>query len=111
MVQEPALRLLVEDPSVLASLQFSLSIEGFQVGEDASGVIIIDEQYGGDGVGLLEEMRGQGCAALAIVIATHPSRRLRNRIANCDAILVEKPLMGNEISSVLNAARDPLKVA
>ena len=111
MAETCTIQLLVDDPSVLAALQFSLSIEGFQVGESALEAFIIDERYGGDGVKVLEEMRAQGNKALAIVIATHPSRQLRNRIAGCDAVLIEKPLMGDEISQTLEALHKPLKVA
>ena len=111
MVETSTIRLMVADPSVLASLKFSLSIEGFRIGGGAPEALIIDENYKGDGVGMLEEMRRKGNTAYAIVIATHPSRQLRNRIASCDAVLVEKPLMGDEISRALNAARNPMKVA
>ena len=111
MVETCTIQLLVDDPSVLAALRFSLSIEGFEIGDSAPEAFVIDERYGGDGVKILEELRAQGNAALAIVIATHPSRQLRNRIAACDAILVEKPLMGDEISQMLNAFRNPTKAA
>lgn len=111
MVETCTIQLLVEDPSVLAALRFSLSIEGFQIGDSAQDAFVIDERYDGDGVRILEEMRAQGNNTLAIVLATHPSRQLRNRIASCDAVLVEKPLMGDEISQTLDALRNPLKVA
>ncbi len=111
MVETCTIQLLVEDPSVLAALRFSLLIEGFQIGDSASEAFVIDERYQGDGVKVLEEMRAQGNKALTIVITTHPSRQLRNRIARCDAVVVEKPLMGDEISRTLEAIRNPLKVA
>ncbi|MCD1623487.1 hypothetical protein [Citromicrobium bathyomarinum] len=111
MAETCTIQLLVDDPSVLAALSFSLSIDGFQIGESAQEAFVIDEGYGSDGVKVLEEMRAQGNKALAIVIATHPSRLLRNRIAGCDAVLIEKPLMGDEISRTLTALRNPLKVA
>ena len=111
MVETCTIQLLVEDPSVLAALRFSLSIEGFQIDDSVPDALVIDERYDGDGVRTLEEIRAQGNNALAIVLATHPSRQLRNRIASCDAVLVEKPLMGDEISQALDAIRNPLKVA
>lgn len=111
MVENWTIQLLVADPSVLAALSFSLSIEGFQIGDCAPEAFVIDEGYGGDGVKVLEEMRAQGNKALAIVIATHPNRQLRNRIAGCDAVLIENPLMGDEISRVFAATGKPLKVA
>ena len=58
MVSLGAISLLVEDPSVLAALEFSLSVEGFEIrqvpGENiqanACGALVIDERYLGDGV-------------------------------------------------------------
>lgn len=111
MTETCTIQLLVHDSSVLAALRFSLSVEGFKIGDYAPEAFLIDEGYGGDGVRVLEEMRSQGNKALAIVIATHPSRQLLNRLANCDAILIEKPLMGDEISRTLTAICNPLKVA
>lgn len=111
MAETCSIRLLVDDPSVLAALRFSLSIEGFQFGDCAPEAFVIDEGYGGDGVKVLEEMRAQGDKALALVIATHPNLQLRNRITGCDAVLIEKPLMGDEISRTLTAICNPLKVA
>lgn len=111
MAETCTIQLLVDDPSVLAALSFSLSIDGFQIGESALEAFIIDERYGGDGVKVLEEMRAQGNNAIAIIIATHPSLQLRNRIAGCDAVLIEKPLMGDEISRTLTAICNPMKVA
>ncbi|MBY6016114.1 hypothetical protein KUV75_14545 [Qipengyuania gaetbuli] len=111
MVEICTIQLLVKDPSVLAALQFSLSIEGFQIDDCAPQVLLIDEGYGGDGLKVLEEMRARGNRALAIVTATHPNLQLRNRVAGCDAVLIEKPLMGDEISRTLIAICNPLKVA
>lgn len=111
MVETCTIQLLVEDPSVLAALRFSLSIEGFQIDDCAPQAFLIDEEFGGDGVKVLEEMRAEGSKAWAIVIATHPNLQLRNRVAGCDAVLIEKPLMGDEISRTLIAICNPLKVA
>lgn len=111
MAQNHAIRLLVEDPSVLASLQFSLSIEGFEVGHQALAALIIDEQYRGDGAQALEDLRAQGNSAPAVFMATHPNRRLRNRLAIAGAVLVEKPLMGDEIGRALGDFQNPMKAA
>jgi len=111
MVQNHAIRLLVEDPSVLASLQFSLSIEGFEVVDHGRAALIIDEQYRGDGAQALEDLRAQGNCAPVVFLATHPNRRLRNRLAISRAILVEKPLMGDEIGRALGDFHNPMKAA
>lgn len=111
MVQNHAIRLLVEDPSVLSSLQFSLSIEGFEVGEHPLAALIIDEQYRGDGAQALEDLRAQGNCAPVVFLATHPNRRLRNRLAISRAVLVEKPLMGDEIGRALGDIHHSMKAA
>lgn len=111
MVQNHAIRLLVEDSSVLASLRFSLSIEGFDVVDHALAALIIDEQYRGDGAQALEDLRGQGNCAPVVFLATHPNRRLRNRLAISGAVLVEKPLMGDEIGRALSDINNPIKAA
>ncbi|MBX7461134.1 histidine kinase [Qipengyuania huizhouensis] len=111
MVQNHAIRLLVEDPSVLASLKFSLSIEGFDVGDHDLAALIIDEQYRGDGAQALEDLRAQGNSAPAVFMATHPNRRLRSRLAIAGAVLVEKPLMGDEIGRAFGGFHNPIKAA
>ena len=107
----PSIRLMVDDPFVLASLEFSLSVEGFILSQNDDAVLIIDEGYQGNGVAVLEGMRRQGIASPAVVLATHPNRRLRTRVANCAGTLIEKPLIGDEISCFLTTTKLPPKAA
>ena len=106
-----SIRLMVDDPFVHASLEFSLSVEGFKLSQGCNEVLIIDEGYRGNGVAVLEEMRRQGIASPAIILTTHPNRQLRTRVANCEATLIEKPLIGDEISRLLAATKSPAKAA
>lgn len=112
MVSLGAISLLVDDPSVLAALEFSLSIEGFQIRQapdennlaGACGALVIDERYLGDGVLSVERLRDRGWTAPAIILATNPTVQLRKRAVAAHAIVVEKPLLGDELSGALRNA-------
>lgn len=119
MVDRTMIRLLVEDRSVLSALRFSLSIEGFEVADGnaaefdpgVSAALVIDERYSGDGLAALDALRKQGCRAPAIILATNPTNRLRARVAAMDAELIEKPLLGDELSRAIRAAFELRKAA
>ena len=113
MLDQAPIMLLVDDGSVLAALQFSLSVEGFEINaqeqsEEPSAVaaIVIDERYSGDGLQALQELRALGCTSPAFILVTNPNSRLHDRIAALGAILIEKPLFGDELSSALRGAVD-----
>ncbi|MFW2448307.1 MAG: histidine kinase [Qipengyuania pacifica] len=119
MVDQSKILLLVEDSSVLSALRFSLSIEGFEIAEgleviehpSLAAALVIDERYGGDGLAALDELTRQGCLAPTIVLATNPTTQLRGRIAAANAELVEKPLLGDELSSAIHAIFETRKAA
>lgn len=100
------------DPAVRASLKFSLELESFDVelaengdGDPAgAGCLVIDQRFReGDGLAFLADLRGSGCTTPAILMATNPTRRLRERALAAGAVLVEKPLLGNALSQALRA--------
>jgi DNA-binding response OmpR family regulator len=107
--------LLVSDLAVLSSLQFALSVEGFQltaVGDDlAAAALVIDQGYRGDGLAALVALRRRGYTAPAIVLATNPNPSFRSRAASAGALLIEKPLLGDELSSAIAHALEPRKAA
>ena len=119
MVDQSKIVLLVEDSSVLSALRFSLSIEGFDIAEgigvsecpSLAAALVIDERYAGDGLVALDELMKQGCVAPAIVLATNPTAQLRDRIAATNAELIEKPLLGDELSSAIHAIFETRKAA
>ena len=99
--------LLVSDHAVLASLEFSLTIEGFQVmatDDLAAAALVIDQNYRGDGLAALLALRAQGCHLPAVILSTNPTRRWLSRAAAAGAAIVEKPLFGDELSGALFAA-------
>lgn len=112
MAMDPAVQLYVSDRPVLSSLQFALSLEGFAVIDGAAdetdpfaaAALVIDQGYRGDGLAWLAGSRANGCAAAAIVLATNPTVRLRARAAAAGAVLIEKPLLGEELTRALRAS-------
>lgn len=108
MPATPSILLFMDDAGVLSSLEFSLSLHGFAVADgsssdpSAAAALVIDQACRGDGLALLEALRAAGCAAPAVLLATNPTRALRLRAAATDAIIVEKPLLDDELSHVLD---------
>lgn len=114
----PTVLLVDDDAAVRASLKFSLELEGFDVEDFASAeavaerpegarnsCLIIDYHLPGmDGLALLALLRSRGSRAPAIVITSNPPRTLRAALAQADAILVEKPLLCDELSATIRAA-------
>lgn len=111
----PKILLLDDDPAVRASLQFTLELQGFEVetfasaealtafaGPDEPACFILDYRLPGiDGLSLLEALRRLGVAAPAIIITSNPSRGVRERAAALGSMLIEKPLLGDELISAI----------
>jgi DNA-binding response OmpR family regulator len=119
MFNRDAVLLFVEDRPVLSSLQFSLAIEGLQVADGtADGIdpkvaaaLVIDQTYLGDGVAVLRDLRMLGCTVPAIVLATNPNSEFRARSTAMCAELIEKPLLGDELSLAIHALLEIRKAA
>jgi len=115
---EQSILLFVSDRPVRSSLQFALSLDGFSVGDGlevrdrsrATG-LVIDQACGGDGMGVLASLRAAGCAAPAVLLATNPTRALRARAAERGAVIVEKPLLGDDLPRALRAMLNPDEAA
>jgi len=101
-----------EDHSVLASLQFALSLEGYRVvdGEAAeadpqsAACLIIEQRFGaGDGLALLAGLRAEGVVAPAILLATNPTGNVRERAEAAGVVLIEKPLLSDGLTQALRS--------
>lgn len=111
--------LYVGDHPVLSSLEFSLAIDGFEVADGAAGemvpsaaaALVIDQGYLADGLAALVAFREAGCGTPAILLATNPNRRLRAGAAGAGAVLIEKPLLGDELTGILRAILKTRKAA
>lgn len=112
MAAQPVILLFVGDRPVLSSLQFSLAIEGFDVADGMAGAIepcaaaalVIDQAFCADAFAMLAAFRRSGCITPAIVLATNPTTRARAQAAATGVALIEKPLLGDELTRALRAA-------
>ena len=111
----PGGRVLIvdDDPAIRASLKFSFELEGFAVDTFATGELLAEEAViddsaclvldyrlpGMNGLQLLALVRSRGGRAPAIIITSHPNRKLREQIAAANATLVEKPLLCDALRS------------
>jgi FixJ family two-component response regulator len=119
MAKEPPVLLLVSDRPVLSSLHFSLTLEGFPVadgtvpGSDprSAATLVVDQGYSGDGLADLAGLRAAGCAAPAILLATNPTALTRSQTAAAGAVLIEKPLLGDDLTRALRTALQPQEAA
>ena len=115
---KPLIGIVEDDAAVLHSLEFALQAEGyavrpFQTAEDARGCdallhadcIVLDYGLPGTtGVALLRALRGRGMGCPAIVIASNPTAQCRRESREVGAPLIEKPLMGEDLSAGIRAA-------
>ncbi|MEN3748853.1 histidine kinase [Sphingomonas sp. HF-S3] len=112
MTIQPQILLFEPDPAVAAALAFSLELDGFRViaghaegnAADAACLVLDHRQPTGDGLALLGRLRQRGCRGPAVILATNPSRALRDGIARAGAALVEKPLLGEGLTRALRSA-------
>jgi FixJ family two-component response regulator len=120
MTAPPMLFLVDDDPSVCASLQFSLELEGFRVETFESAeellarddladhaCLVLDYRLPGiDGLTLLDLLRARGETCPAVVITSNPTRKVRERTGKAGAVLIEKPLLTNGLTAAIRVLLD-----
>ncbi|WP_269716792.1 response regulator [Caulobacter sp. NIBR2454] len=101
-----------DDPAVLHALRFAFEIEGFDVMSfpDAAsvlrspplpkcGCLVLDYKMPDmDGLTLLAALRAAGVELPAILMTSGPTRALKARAAAAHVPIVEKPLLGDELT-------------
>ena len=109
-----------DDHAVCSSLKFSLEIEGFAVQVypgayellkeadlPANSCLIVDYHMPSmNGLELLARLRDRGISIPAILITSHPSRKLREHITAAGVPLVEKPFVGSILMEHIRDAFD-----
>jgi FixJ family two-component response regulator len=105
--------LVDDDPAVRGSLKFAFELEGFEVedfasaelvGEQDANCLVLDYRLPGmNGLELLELLRRRGSTAPAIIITSHPNRKIREQIAAARATLIEKPLLCDALTGAIHA--------
>lgn len=120
MTSAPMLLVVDDDPAVLASLTFSLELEGFDVEAFDSGealvaqgkladpaCLVIDYRLPGiDGLSLLRVLRERGETCPAVIITSNPTRSVRQRTIDAGAMLVEKPLLSDGLTVAIRRLID-----
>jgi hypothetical protein len=104
--------ILASDPALLSSLEFALSVEGFDLqheGEIAlpNVCLIVDQDRVGGGLAFLRAQRAAGNLALAILLVTHPDARLRTSARSLGVHLLEKPLRSDDLSRLIKMVYVP----
>lgn len=112
----PKVLLLVEDEAVSGAIRFALEVEEIEVvvyadfaalqqavGQPGSRIVIDRGPDGTEALGLLEQLRMKGMTAPAVILASTPARGLDARLAALDAVLVEKPLLRNELVAAVRS--------
>ena len=110
MLPTPEIHLFVADPAVLSSLEFALAVQGFRtldgmlLGNDmtAAAAIVIDATTVPAAIQLLERLRVKGCPAPALFLVTNPTKRDRKQAQAGGVIIIEKPLLGDDVSRALH---------
>lgn len=110
MLPTPEIHLFVADGAVLSSLEFALTVQGFRAldgslpDDDLStaAALVIDAATVPTALKLLQSLRGQGCSAPAIFLVTNPTRRDRKQAQAAGVAMVEKPLLGDDVSRALH---------
>lgn len=106
-----------DDSAVCSALKFALEIEGFSVRTYASsneilaaeiphgGCMIIDYNLPGtNGLDLLCELDRRQVHLPSFLITTNPTARVRERATAQGVAIIEKPLLGNQLSEAVRAS-------
>jgi FixJ family two-component response regulator len=112
MAEAAPILLFVGDRPVLSSLEFALALDGFAVAEGpigagdlpAAACLVVDQDYEDDGMAFLMGLRQRGCTTPAIVLVTHPTLATRILATAIGAMLIEKPLLGEDLTQALREA-------
>ena len=114
----PTIAVVVGDEALAQALRFMLISEGFQAevcqdGQDVLALslsakracLVVDERLpgGSTGAGALQALRADGVAAPAILIATAPDAALHAAALAAQALVVEKPLVGDALLTAVRS--------
>ena len=121
---KPTVILVDDDAPLRAALKFSLELEGFEVraydsGEAMlkaalprhDGCLVLDQVLPGlSGLEALSVLRSRANRLPALLITSNPGPGLRDAASKAEAMIVEKPLMGDVlvgcIWALVNEARE-----
>jgi two-component system response regulator FixJ len=109
--------LVDDDPAVLEALAFAFEVDGYRVDTfpgarralaadlaDAACLIIDLRLPDLDGLKLVEQLRARGDAAPAVLITSQPKFPDLARAAALEVVVVEKPLLTDELAEAVRWA-------
>lgn len=110
MLPTPEIHLFVADAAVLSSLEFALAIQGFRALDGSlpdddlttAAAIVIDAATVPTALQLLQRLRSRGCSVPALFLVTNPTRRDHKQAQAKGVAIVEKPLLGDDVSRALH---------
>ena len=114
-LDKPIILVVDDDPAVLSAIRFSLEAGGYRVracadrlsaieaaADGAPRCLVIDYRLSeGDGLRLAAELRERGCAVPLMLITSQPDRRCRREAQRAQAVIVEKPLLGDTLHEAI----------
>ncbi|HKR89132.1 MAG TPA: response regulator [Phenylobacterium sp.] len=116
----PTVVLVDDDVALLQALRFALEIDGFRVvtcetGEQlveiplpAEACLVIDFRLSGlDGLAALDDLRRRGVTLPAILITSYASPALHARARCAQAVVLEKPLLGDVLTTCIREVLAP----
>ncbi len=114
MIKQTDLPVLIvdDDPAVLNALAFALGAEGYAVTACGSSTqaleqalldpfccLVVDYRMPEmDGIALAGAIRRRGVHVPVVLITSNPDAKCRARAAAANAVIVEKPLLGDALS-------------
>lgn len=121
----PLILLVDDDPGLRAAIAFALDAEGFEVasfatagealavtGKTIACAVLDHRPPAVDGLALLAHLRMRAEGLPAVVVTSNASKQVRGKIALMNAILVEKPLLGEAmVETIRSAAADGTEAA
>jgi FixJ family two-component response regulator len=114
----PTVVLVDDDAALRNALSFRLELDGFAVEALRSGeellaralpqapvCLVLDQNLSGiSGIDALTRLRERSVAIPALIITSHPKPSVRSAAVALDALIVEKPLMGDALVLEIKAA-------
>ena len=122
---KPTVILVYDDAALRTALKFSLELDGFEVtafesGEDLlrgvlprqGGCLVLDQNLPGlSGLEALSILRSRANRLPALLITSHPGPGLREAALRANAVIVEKPLIGDALVGCIQDLLDQARSA
>ena len=123
----PSIVFVEDDPALRSALSFAFEVEGYATRSFASAetaragdlaaadCLVLDYSLpDGNGLELLRWLRSRGGRVPAILITSHPTACVRTLAALLGAVVIEKPLLSDELADAVRRSaplsKDSLRI-